>query len=536
MAQTETENIIDHYPERFSRRLLLWALALFVIFISAIGGVSLFIMSEPELYYPFRLISALNLIETLYPEEFRSGSIMKQARAAVFSQLDRYSGYVEPEELSRLQEEFTGSYGGIGITITGHDRGLAVMSVREGGPADRVGIKTGDIIIRIDDLTIAGLNNSRAGYLLRGKEGSPVKVVVARNDFTDTLRFDLIRENLKLIHIPYAGLTENNSLYIRILDFEAGLSEQLKDILDSSYETNKAKINSLILDVRGNPGGLLHEAIEVCDLFLDKGHLIVGVKGRSRWNSREYFSTENDVFNGLPLVILVDRGSASAAEILSGALKYSGRAILVGDTTYGKGLVQEYDYLSDGSGIRLTTARYYFEGNIYLNDPDADNVDSSVGIPPDYYINSIEYEPFPMKLESSQLMRAFAVKHQQEILALAPFSQPPPKWFNQFVDYAKHEHFEFQSELTSVAKFIRDEVVFHNYSEAAFKTIDNICRLAEDDDQRQFENYQDYIKQRLYQLATESTFGRARAYRDAIVPYRPEIFLAEKILAGEVPD
>ncbi len=536
MAQAETENIIDNNSERFDRRLLLWAITLFIVFILTIGAMSLFIMAEQDLYYPFRLISTMHLIKALYPDEFNGDSIMKQAREAVFSQLDRYSGYVEPEELARVTEEFTGSYGGIGITIIGHDRGLAVMSVREGGPADRVGIRTGDIIIRIDDLTIAGLNESRTGYLLRGEEGTEVKVAVARNEFSDTLQFDLKRENLKLIHIPYAGLTENNSLYIRILDFEAGLLEQLNDILDSSYENHKADISALILDVRGNPGGLLHEAVAVCDLFLDKGHLIVGVKGRSRWNSREYFSSGNDFFEGLPLAILIDGSSASAAEILAGALKFSGRATLIGDTTYGKGLVQEYDYLNDGSGIRLTTARYYFESNVYLNDPEVDDIDSSIGIAPDYYIKSIESELFPRELASSQLLRTFAVKHQEEILALAPFAQPPPKWFNTFINYAASEGFEFESDLTSVAKFVRDEVVYRNHSDAAFKTIDIICRLAEDDDQRQFEKYQDYIKQRLYQLATESTFGRARAYRVAIVPYRPEIFLAEQVLSGEVSD
>jgi len=533
LAEAKTENIKKYSSEKFDRCLVLWSLAFFVILVFSISGVALYVLSEPELYYPYRLLSAMELIKAFNPDDFNGTYMLKEAREAIFSKLDRYSGYVEPYELSRLLEDFSGSYGGIGVTINEHEQGLSVLTVREDGPADRAGIRTGDIIIKIDDRSLTDMDKSRGGYSLRGEEGTQVKVTAARNNFGDTLQFELTRENLKLIHIPYAGLTENNFLYIRILDFEAGLSEEFSNILDTLYEHRESEIKGIILDVRGNPGGLLHEAVAVCDLFLDKGTLIVGVKGRSRWTGREYFSTEGDFFNGKPVAILVDHGSASAAEILAGALKYSDRAILVGDTTYGKGLVQEYDYLYDGSGIRLTTARYYFKGDIYLNNPDSTGLDIAAGISPDYYIKGVEYEPFPLALEYSQLMRTFAVDNSEEILALAPFAQPPPQWFNRFVDFARSENFRFESDLTTTAKFIRDEVVYFNHSDEVFHAIDNICRLADNDDKKRFEKYQDYIKQRLYQLAIEATYGRAHAYRKAIVPYRPDIFLAEKIITGE---
>lgn len=532
MARTETENNIDGFKQ-FDRRLLLWALVLFIVFILIIGSLSLYIMSDRNLYYSFRLITGLHLIKNLHPDKFNGNDIMLQARDAVFSRLDRYSGYVEARELARLTEEFSGSYGGIGITVIGDDHGLAVMSVREDGPAERVGIKIGDIIIRVDSTLLMGANRSMAGYLLRGEEGTTVNVLIARNELSDTLEFNLQRENLKLIHIPYAGLTEQNSLYIRITDFESGLTEQLEDILDSLYFNSGTGANAIILDLRGNPGGLLNEAVSVSDIFLDEGHLIAGIKSRSRWSCREFYSSGRDLLSGLPLAILIDGGSASAAEILAGALKFSGRATLIGDTTFGKGLVQEYDYFFDGSGIRLTTARYYFEGNFFLNDPEFSNVDSSVGIPPDYHIGSIESESFPKELESSLLLRTFAVKYQKEILALSPFTLPSPKWFNQFINYTKKDGFEFESDLTGVAKFVRDEIVFRNYSDTAFKIIDRICSLAEADDRHQFEQYKDYIKQRLYQLAIEAVHGRARAYREAIVPYRQDIILTEKILYDE---
>jgi carboxyl-terminal processing protease len=521
----------DRRPDR---RLLFWTLALFFIFILVIGGLSFYVISGKELYYPFRLTSTLKLIKYIYPESFERENMLELAREAVLEQLDRYSGYLEAQELDRAVEEFSGSYGGIGITVVRHDCGLMVMSVRENSPAGKAGVRTGDIIIEADSVILAGFSTYKSSFLLRGDEGTEVHILVARNNMNDTLEFRLRREKIRLIHIPYAGFTENNNLYVRILDFEAGTAEELWKVLDTLYFNDRPEISGVILDVRGNPGGLLTEAVAVSDFFLDRGHLIVGIKARSRWQSREFFSTGRDILEGLPIAVLIDRGSASAAEILAGALKYAGRAVLVGDTTFGKGLVQEYNRLFDGSGIRLTTSRYYFEGNVFLNDPGASSPDSAVGISPDYYILPAEYEPFPMKLESSGLLRDFAMQHRQEIVAFAPFGPPASSLLDEFGEYAAIEDFDYRSSLTDLAEFIRDEVVYNDYSKAAYEVMDRIYRLSEENDRNQFQKYGQYIRLRLYQIALEAESGTARAYREIIVPYRPEINLAEKLLQEKV--
>jgi len=520
-------------PDRIDHSALKWGVALFCVIVLMVSSLSVYVMSERNLYYSMELVSSLNLIRLLYPDDYNATEMVRQARRAIFDKLDRYSGYLEPDALDRVTEEFSGSYGGIGITVVTHDRGLLVMSVREDGPAGKAGMLSGDVIIKADTVDFEGLNSYQSTYVLRGEEGTTVDVTVARNRLADTLNFSLVREKLRLIHIPYAGLTENKSLYIRIMDFEANTAEDLLSCLDSLYLNNEDSVRAIILDLRGNPGGLLNEAVAAADLFLDRGKVIVGIKGRSHWRNDEFRSSGRDITNGLPMAILIDRGSASAAEILAGSLKYAGRAVLVGDTTFGKGLVQEYNGLFDGSGIRLTTARYYFEGGRFLNDPEAEVIDSAAGIPPDYYFTPVSFERFPMLLENTMLLREFAVANRDEILAYAPFTEASSKWLDDFIVFAEENGFTYESDLTLLAQFARDEAIFQNYSDETLTAIDSIYRLAGDDDRNQYYIYSDYIRRRLYQIAVETEYGTSRSYRDAILPYRPDITLAEEALLNE---
>ena len=509
-----------------------WMIGLLFTIGLSVAGLAFFLLSDKNLEYPFYLQTGLNLIDHHYADSCDAGKMVESAREAIFSRLDRYSGYLEPRELGRVNEEFSGSYGGIGVMVVSHIRGLLVMSVREGSPADRVGIRTGDVIIKADSVNFADISRYEASFHLRGPEGTQVKLSIARNELRDTLEFNLTREKLKLIHIPFAGLTRNNSLYIRILDFESGLTADLTDVLDSLYHCKPDSVSSVILDLRGNPGGLVGEAVASSNLFLEKGRLIAGIKGRSRWSAKEYHSTAHDLIKGLPLAILVDRGSASAAEIMAGALKYAGRAVLIGDTTFGKGLVQEYFGLDDGSGVRLTTARYYFEGNKFINDPHSPIPDSGAGIPPDYYYRSTGDEPFPLQLEGSILMRDFAMTNKARIVTCPPSGDSSQEWFREFVEFARQKEFRYESDLTALARFVRNELIPKEKTSPLADAAEKIYRLSESDDANQFERYKEYIIQRLYQIAVEFQLGEVRAYRDAILPFRQDIILAERILQG----
>jgi len=514
---------------------MIWGLALFMTLIFLTSGAGIFLLSDQNLYLPLQITNTLELISIMHPDKYNSSDLIKSAQNAIFEELDRYSGILEPRELDRVHEEFTGSYGGIGITVLGHDHGLMIMSVREDGPAGQAGIKTGDIIIKADSTDLAGLTAYQSTFLLRGIENTALQLSISRNQMTDTLTFELARKLLPLIHIPYAGITENRSLYIKISDFEMGLSRELRNILDSLYLNNPDSVGQIILDLRGNPGGLLREAYSTANLFLEDGHLIVGVKGRSIWHNEEYFSSGSDITGNVPLALIVDQNSASAAEILSGSLKYANRAILVGDTTYGKGLVQEFSGLSDGSGLRLTTSRYYFEGGIFLNNPEAEVIDSAAGIPPDYYFHFEEQQRFIIDLENSSLLREFAIDNKENIVRYAPFTEADPIWMNRFYDYLEENNFNYISTIAGIAYLTKQLITLSDYDQAYIDAIDRVCELAQNDDKNQFEVHKDYIKRRLYQTALESEFGTTRAYRDAIIPYRLDIQFAEMKLKNKNP-
>ncbi len=536
MSQPETENRLNQNIPHEGSRSMIWGVGLFVTLILLTSGAGIFLLSDKNIYLPLQLTNTLELISIMHPDKYNSGKMIKSAQNAVINELDRYSGILEPRELDRVHEEFTGSYGGIGITVFGHDNGLMIMSVREDGPAGQAGIHTGDIIIRADSTDLANLSAYQSTYLLRGPENSALELTIARKQMADTLKFDLTRRLLPLIHIPYAGITKNGSLYIKINDFEMGISRELRGVLDSLYLNNPNDVEQIILDLRGNPGGLLREAYSTADIFLEEGHLIVGVKGRSIWRNEEYYSTGSDITGNVPLALIVDQNSASAAEILAGALKYANRAILVGDTTYGKGLVQEFASLDDGSGLRLTTSRYYFEGEVFLNDPEAEVIDSAAGIPPDYYFPFEEQKPFIIELENSSFLREFAIDNKDRIIEYAPFTENDPIWMNQFYDYLELNHFNYISTIAGIANLTKQLIILSEYDKVYIDAIDRVCKLAQKDDKNQSEVYKDYIKRRLYQTALESEFGTTIAYRDAVLPYRLDIKFAEAMIKNNSPE
>lgn len=529
MPDTAPENKKSAGVEELDRSSLRWGLIFFLTLIVQISVAGYYVVSDHQVYYSLRLAYTLEYVNLLYPDEYNPTKMIRQAREAVLDELDRYSGYIEPAEMSMISEEFQGSYGGIGITIIQHDSGLMVTSVRDDGPAHRAGMLTGDIIIKADTTDMTEMTPHEATFVLRGPEDSEVAVEVLRN-FEDTLSFNVTRKDLPLIHVPFAGLTEHNNLYIKLIDFEAGASSDISRTLDTLYDPNRDSIGGFILDLRGNPGGLLDEAINAVDLFMDKGRLIVGIKGRSRWVDEQIRARYDDLTDGAPLVILVDGFSASASEITAGSLKYAGRAVLVGDTTFGKGLVQEYKGFTDGSGMRLTRSRYYFEGENYINDPNAEDIDSGAGIPPDHYVKFASNDPFVRELEGTFLLREFATLHADEIVRFSPFIEKSPKWMDQFEDYAKANGFDYASNTTMLAALTRNMIAFEGYSERAYNMIDGIFKKSREYDAGMFEKYRDYIRRRIFQLALEYSEGEPEAYRKAILPYREDIVLAEKLI------
>lgn len=278
--------------------------------------------------------------------------VIDAAINGMLQSLDPYSSYITPESFKIMNEDSKGEFGGLGMEITMEKGFVKVISPIEDSPADRVGIKPGDYIIKINDKQVKGLIEDNT-ILLRGKVGTSIKITIKREGVYDDLSFTVVRDIIKVEEVTSAIKEEVG--YIRIKVFNEQSYDQL---LSKIKDLSNKDIKGYILDLRNNPGGLFLQAVKISDAFLDSGE-IVSTRGRNKDDIKIYTAKKGDVLNGKPLVVLVNRGSASASEIVSGALKYHKRAILLGEKTFGKGSVQNIIPLKDKGGLKLTTAKYY---------------------------------------------------------------------------------------------------------------------------------------------------------------------------------
>lgn len=296
----------------------------------------------------------LSQIQKHYVEEVKVKSLVQGAMRGMLSTLDPHSAYMTPEMYKEIQVETKGEFGGVGIQIGVKDNRLTVIAPIEGTPAYKAGIKAGDFIVKVDDESTKDMTLLDAVQRMRGLKGTKVTLTVQREGTLDPLVFTLVRDTIKIESVRFKAI-ENTIGYIRLTQFQESSARDLSKALKQFQEQ---KLQALVLDLRNNPGGLLTAAVEVSEQFIGGGKLIVYIKGRDG-RKDEYFSKAKEPLADYPMIVLVNEGSASASEIVAGALQDWGRAVVLGVTTFGKGSVQTILPLSDGSGLRLTTAKYY---------------------------------------------------------------------------------------------------------------------------------------------------------------------------------
>ncbi len=318
---------------------------------------------------------ALNLIEKNYVEEVSSEQLTRSAIKGMFDSLDPYSVYLSSENLRNLEIGTMGEFEGIGVEITVRDGFLTVISPIEGSPAQEAGVKSGDVIISIDGESAEKTNIVDALDRIRGREGTTVDIVVRRDGTDETRKFTITRRIVRLRSVE-SKLIEKNIGYIKLSQFHRDSADEFLSSYRGLEEENGAKLGGLVLDLRNNPGGLLEQALALSDMFMDKG-LILNVKGRSELTSKEYFAREGMEIPTNHVAVIVNRGSASASEVLAGALKDSGRAKIVGTRTFGKGSVQSVIELSGETGVKITTARLFTPKGTLIDDK---------GIEPDIFV------------------------------------------------------------------------------------------------------------------------------------------------------
>jgi carboxyl-terminal processing protease len=299
--------------------------------------------------------NVLSILQENYVDDINTKKVMEGAISGMLLSLDPHSSYLKPEDFKELQEETEGSFSGIGIEVTIEEGILTVVSPIEETPAERAGLKAKDMIIKIDGEPTQNMNSMDAIKKLRGLAGTKVTLAVHREGWEDLKNFTLTRENIPL-HSVKDSFLEPGLAYIRITNFQGQTTKDVKAALQKLQ--GQRPIHGLILDLRNNPGGLLDQAVAVADIFLDNG-LIVYTKGRVKEQNMTFQAHSNGGKNLFPLVVLVNEGSASASEIVTGAIQDHKRGIIVGNKTFGKGSVQTILPLPEGAGLRMTTARYY---------------------------------------------------------------------------------------------------------------------------------------------------------------------------------
>ena len=330
--------------------------------------------SNTSIYEKIDLFSeVLNKINNEYVEEVNQSDTMDAAINGVLQSLDPYSSYMSPEMFREMQTETSGKFGGLGIEV-GMEHGVVkVISPIDNSPASRVGVKAGDYIVKINDNQVQGKSLTEAVELMRGPVGSDIEITVRRIGVKKSIIFTITREIIKIESVKSKYIDEGIG-YLRLTSFNENSGNQIKKKIKEF--NNKKDLKGYILDLRNNPGGLLSQAIKIADFFLEDGE-IVSTKGRKKSENRKFFAKKGDLTNGMTLIVLINYGSASASEIVAGALKDHKRAILVGENSYGKGSVQSVIPLKNKGAIRLTISKYYL--------PSGKSI-SEVGVTPDIEI------------------------------------------------------------------------------------------------------------------------------------------------------
>ncbi|OGP82978.1 MAG: peptidase S41 [Deltaproteobacteria bacterium RBG_16_54_11] len=344
----------------FKNKKLGWLILLGFVFGLVVGGLSVHNVSalSNKTYEKLKVFTdCLEIIKKHYVEDVKTEDLISGAIEGMLNSLDPHSAYLDPDMYRELQVETKGSFGGLGIEIAIKDGILTVIAPIEDTPAYRAGIKSGDKILKINEESTKGLNLMECVKRLRGAKGTHVAITIFREGFTQTQEVSMVRDIIKIQSVKYKTL-EKGYGYLRISQFQEKTSADATRALEALQKENPEGIKGLILDLRNDPGGLLDQAVGVSDLFLDDG-VIVTIKGRNEEEKTAFNAHLEGTMPNWPMVVLVNQGSASASEIVAGALQDYGRAVIMGSKTFGKGSVQTIIPLDDGSGIRLTTARYY---------------------------------------------------------------------------------------------------------------------------------------------------------------------------------
>lgn len=491
---------------------------------TTIRNKDLELVKNLDIYYTlFRELNMFYVDET-DPEELVTTSIN-----AMLSSLDPYTTYIPESDLDDFKFQTTGEYGGIGSLIRRSGDHVIIANPYEGFPAAKAGILAGDIIVDVDGVPTGKMAIESVSEKLKGKPGTELTLKVERYGEEDQLSFTLVREKISIRNVPYFGMIDSQTGYIRISNFTSGAGNEVESALNSLK--NNHDVKSLVLDLRSNPGGLLIEAVRICNLFVNKGEMIVSTLGKvKQWDS-EYRTLKEPLDTEIPLIVLINRGSASASEIVAGALQDLDRAVIVGQRTFGKGLVQTSRPLKYNAQLKVTTAKYYIPSGrcIQALDYSHRNEDGSVGMIPDSLISEYktkngrlvydgggiqpDFDIIPetlaeitLQLYTQNLLFDFATRYRcsnKEIASPESFSLSDGD-YESFKSFVEEKEFEFKTASEQAFEALIRTAKKEKYYELAGEEFASLEQKLSHNNLKDLDTFQEEIRQ----ILTEEIVNR----------------------------
>ena len=458
-------------------------------------------------------------LNTYYVDETDPGKLIKSAMDEMLQTLDPYTNYIPESEIEDFQFMTTGQYGGIGAMITKRDEYVYISEPYEGFPAQKSGLMAGDKILEVNNISVKGKSTEEVSKLLKGQPNTNVSILIERKYINEPFEVSFKREKVTVGSVPYFGLLENNIGYVKLRSFTRNCSNDLKNAI---LKLKEQSATSLILDLRGNPGGLLNESVKIANFFVNQGEEIVSTKGKIKSWEKVYTATNKPIDTEIPLVVLIDQSSASASEIVSGSLQDLDRAVIVGKRSFGKGLVQQTRKLSYNSQLKLTVAKYYIPSGrcIQALDYSNRNEDGSVGkiadslstefrtknnrkvydgggITPDLVTESEVSSKILLSLFRERLFFDYATEYRlknENILSAKDFKINDEK-FLEFKNFLSDKEYEYETDTEKAYKKLKKVAEEENYFESMKDNFDLLVTKIDDAKSDDLEKNKDFVKE-----------------------------------------
>ncbi len=542
----------------FKKNPALWIIGA-VALLAIIIVVGLGQTEEDNLYANIKLFDRVAIsVNSKYVEETNSKDLIYTGIRAMLKTLDPYTQFFEKSDYDELMVQTKGKFGGLGIEIGIRDEVLTVISPLVNTPAYEIGLQAGDRIIKIEGESTKGISTQGAVKKLRGLKGTQVTITVEREGESEPIDYTITRDIIEIKSVPYFAQIQPGLGYVHLARFSENAEHDLEDAIRQLVEM---EIEGLILDLRHNPGGLLPQAVHVADLFLDKKQMIVYTKGRADRSTAKYESTSPPLYSDKPLIILVNTGSASASEIVAGAIQDWDRGLILGTTTWGKGLVQTVIPTNQKTALKITTAKYYTPSGRCIQRDDQKEEELAAGLPgeedlesaeelenreefhtqggrivyggggitPDVIVKQDRLTTLEYELLRKSMIFRFAVKHAAKHKDLPRNFEMNDQLMAEFKSFLEEEDFQYRSAAEKQLDELSEVVEKSEYNSGITATLQQLEKQLQDEKQKDFQRSRDYLKRAIKLEIVSKIWGKEIRYEEA-VKVDPQIVAAVEIL------